>query len=257
MNTIAIEEENLVDEIYSEAELSQINRAHFPTHIAIIMDGNRRWARKNRLPLVLGHWRGADTLTRIVRAASKLGVKVLTVFAFSTENWKRSSSEVEALMKLLSNYLVKQRAFMIREGVRLDAIGDTDQLPQRVRDDLEETRRLTSQEDKIDLVIALNYGARDEIRRAMRGIVADCLSKKISMEDLSEETIARYLDTSKWKDPDLLIRTSGEQRVSNFLLWQISYSEVYISDVLWPDFDEKELLHAILEYQQREHRLGV
>jgi undecaprenyl diphosphate synthase len=192
-----------------------------------------------------------------VRAASRLGVKVLTVFAFSTENWKRSSSEVEALMKLLSNYLVKQRTFMIREGVRLNAIGDISQLPESVRKALEETRLLTSQGDKIDLVIALNYGARDEMRRAMHKIVSDCLSKKISIEDLSEDLISSYLDTSKWKDPDLLIRTSGEKRVSNFLLWQISYSEVYISDVLWPDFDEKELLRAILEYQKREHRLGI
>lgn len=227
-----------------------------PEHVAIIMDGNRRWAKKRGMPVSAGHLRGAETLTEIVRAASDYGVKVLTVYAFSTENWKRSAMEVKALMRLFKSYLNRQRNLMIEEGVRLNLIGDISRVPKDVAQVFEETVEATKGGTKLDLVIALNYGARDELKRAFGAMLEDCLAKKISKEELSEDLISSYLDTAKWKDPDLLIRTSGERRISNFLLWQISYAEVMVTDVLWPDFTRKDLLAAIHEYQKRELRLG-
>lgn len=238
------------------SHLTLLDRSRIPQHVAIIMDGNRRWAKKHQLPYMVGHWRGEETLTRIVRAAQELGIKILTVFAFSTENWKRSSEEIEELIHLFKVYLVRERENMISNGVKLESIGDTSRFPQDVRDALEETKLATSKGDKLELVIAVNYGGRDDIRRATLSIIQDCLQGSLSPDDLSEQVFSKYLDTAKWKDPELLIRTSGEQRLSNFLLWQISYSEVYITPVLWPDFSEGDLLDAILEYQQRERRLG-
>ncbi len=232
------------------------NSVRAPEHVAIIMDGNRRWAKNLGLPMSAGHWRGAERLIQIVRAAKELGIKILTVYAFSTENWGRSAVEVKALMRLFKTYLKLQQSVMIEEGVRLNTIGDISKFPKDVLKVLEETIAATKDGTKLDLVIALNYGARDELKRAFSAILDDCLAKKISKEELSEELISSYLDTAKWKDPDLLIRTSGERRLSNFLLWQISYAEVYVTDVLWPDFSEKDLLEAVLKYQEREQRLG-
>jgi len=242
--------------IYSEKRLLTLNSLHIPKHIAIIMDGNRRWASRRGLLPLAGHMRGADTLVQIVRAASELGVEVLTVYAFSTENWKRSPVEVEALMKLFKTFIAKQKDSMIKEGVRLDIIGDTFRLPADVKDSFDEVIEATKEGNKFNLVLALNYGGRDELKRAVSAIVEDCLSSKLSKDEINEELISSYLDTSKWQDPDLLIRTSGENRLSNFLLWQISYSEVFLTDVLWPDFSEQNLLEAILEYQKRELRIG-
>lgn len=242
--------------IYSEKRLLTLNSLHIPKHIAIIMDGNRRWASRRGLLPLAGHMRGADTLVQIVRAASELGVEVLTVYAFSTENWKRSPVEVEALMKLFKTFIAKQKDSMIKEGVRLDIIGDTFRLPADVKDSFDEVIEATKEGNKFNLVLALNYGGRDELKRAVSAIVEDCLSNKLSKDEINEELISSYLDTSKWQDPDLLIRTSGENRLSNFLLWQISYSEVFLTDVLWPDFSEQNLLEAILEYQKRELRIG-
>ena len=242
--------------IYSDEERLGIQRCRVPRHIAIMMDGNRRWARKQGLPLMAGHWQGAETLLNIVRAAGELGVEVLTVYAFSTENWKRPPVEVNALMRLFKAHLIKQREAMIEGGVRLNVIGDISKFPSDVRRTLEETIRKTSSGTKMDLVIALNYGARDEIKRAVVRIVEDCMSNKLDKNDLSEATISSYLDTRKWQDPDLLIRPSGESRISNFLLWQISYSEIVLTDVLWPDFSEVDLLNAIRNFQKREMRIG-
>jgi len=227
-----------------------------PEHVAIIMDGNRRWAKKRGLPASAGHLRGAETLTEIVRAASNFGIKVLTVYAFSTENWKRSVVEVKALMHLFKTYLIRERNSMIEEGVRLNMIGDMSRVPKDVLEVFEETIEATKGGTKMDLVVAINYGSRDELKRAIGTMIEDCLAKKISKEELSEDLISSYLDTAKWKDPDLLIRTSGESRISNFLLWQISYAEVMVTDVLWPDFTEKDLLAAIHEYRKREQRQG-
>lgn len=242
--------------IYSQAEMALVSQIHVPEHVAIIMDGNRRWAKRQGLPPTMGHWKGADTLTNTVEAAIKLGIKVLTVYSFSTENWNRSQNEVETLIEVLKIQLLKQQEMMIKEGVRFHTIGDISRFPKDLIDVIESTKKVTEKGTVMDLVVALNYGARDEICRAVQTIVKDCMKGQFLQEEISEKLIARYLDTRRWKDPELLIRTSGEKRLSNFLLWQISYSEVYVTDVLWPDFRPRDLLDALLEYQQREHRLG-
>lgn len=245
MRTLPIEEETL-----------SIDPNKIPKHIAIIMDGNRRWAKNRGMLPVVGHWHGAEALSKIVEDASSLGVKTLTVYAFSTENWNRSSEEVDSLMNLFKMYLTGQKERMVQEGVRLGTIGDLSRLSKNVRETLDEVREATSQGNKIDLVIAVNYGARDDIRRATKTIVQKCMEGKIQQEEITEKLIKQYLDTAPWGDPDLLIRTSGESRISNFLLWEISYAEVYITDVLWPDFNQHELLKAIAAFQKRERRIG-
>ena len=238
-----------------EEEL-KLDPHRIPNHVAIIMDGNRRWAKKKGVPAIVGHWNGAEALSKIVENAAALGVKVLTVYAFSTENWKRPSDEVDSLMRLFQMYLNGNKDRMIQEGVRLATIGDIRQLCPEVRQTLADVKKATAGGDRIDLVIAVNYGARDNIRRATASIVEDCLSGRVNKEDISEALISRYLDTAPWGDPELLIRTSGERRLSNFLLWEVSYAEVYTTDALWPDFNEQELIKAIVEYQKRERRTG-
>lgn len=220
------------------------------------MDGNRRWAEERGLPPLAGHMRGAEALVKIVRWAAEFGIECLTVYAFSTENWKRKPEEIQGLMKLFRDYLIKQRELMIREGVSLDTIGDVDKLPQDVRDTLFETIEMTKNGHKMKFVLAVNYGARDEMKRAVHRIIDDVLIGKLPKESINEGTISSYLDTAKLSDPDLLIRTSGESRLSNFLLWQISYSEMVMSKVLWPEFSKKHLHDALLEYQKREVRIG-
>jgi undecaprenyl diphosphate synthase len=237
---------------FSAEDLALLDPRKIPKHVAIIMDGNRRWARQNNLLPMIGHWEGAAVLTQIVKSAAELGIKTITVFAFSTENWARPHPEIDALMKIFELYLVREKENMIRDSVRLDAIGKLSQLPPQVQLALEETKAATKHCDKINLVLALNYGGRDEIRRAL----AKILEMKIAPEELTEELIGKQLDTSPWGDPELLIRTSGELRVSNFLLWQISYAEIYVTNVLWPDFSPQELFAAVLAFQRRGRRLG-
>lgn len=239
-----------------EQDVVKLDLQRVPRHIAIIMDGNRRWAKKKGLPAMVGHWHGAEALSNLVESAAVLGVKVLTVFSFSTENWNRKTDEVDSLMHLFRMYLLGQKERMIREGVRLSTIGDIRRFPSDLKEIIDEVKQATADGNRIDLVLAMNYGARDNIRRATQAIVEDCLSGRVQKEDISEALIARYLDTAPWGDPELLIRTSGEKRLSNFLLWEISYAEVYITDVLWPDFNEQELVKAILEFQKRERRVG-
>lgn len=229
---------------------------HIPSHVAIIMDGNRRWAKKKDLPLFAGHLAGADRLTQIVEDASDLGIKILTVFAFSTENWQRPLEEVSVLFELLESYLKGETPAMIKKGVRLGVVGDIKKFPERLIRVIEETCLATSSGSKMDLVLALNYGGRDEIRRAAVQIVDACMEGHIKREEITEQTVAQFLDTAKWADPELLIRTSGEVRLSNFLLWQLSYAEMYVTDVLWPDFTKKDLVAALCHYQQRQRRLG-
>ncbi len=238
--------------IFTAEELSQIDPLKIPKHIAIIMDGNRRWAKQKGLPPLMGHWEGTETLTEVLRGASELGVKTLTVFAFSTENWGRSQSEVEDLMNIFELYLMRKKEHMIRDGVRLDGIGDLNRMPERVRNAFYQTKKATEHCDKINLVLALNYGGRDEIRRA----VVQMMQEKIPPEQVTEECISKHLDTSRFGDPDLLIRTSGEMRVSNFLLWQICYAEIFSTEILWPNFSPKKLFEAILVFQKRNRRLG-
>ncbi len=240
----------------AEQEQLKLDPLRIPRHVAIIMDGNRRWAKNKGLPPIVGHWHGAEALSKIVEVASTLGIKVLTVYTFSTENWHRASEEVDSLMHLFQMYLVGQKDRMIEEGVRLSTIGDVRRLPGAVKQTLDLVKKETAGGDRIDLVLAMNYGARDDIRRATIGIVEDCLIGRIQKEDITEALISRYLDTAPWGDPELLIRTSGENRLSNFLLWEISYTEVYITDTLWPEFNAQELQRAIAAFQKRERRVG-
>lgn len=258
MNSLIIQEDlqEEKESIYSPKDLALLDFSKVPQHVAIIMDGNRRWAKRQGLPTMMGHWKGADVLTKTVRAASELGIKTLTVFSFSTENWGRSKEEIDALMHLFKVYLEKQRQPMVCEGVRLEAIGDLNRLPASVLKELDLTRAQTAHCKKIDLVLAINYGGRDDIRRAFVSMMGDFEKGELTKEQISEQLISQYLDTARWPDPELLIRTSGERRQSNFLLWQLSYSEFYHTDVLWPDFDEHALLQAVCEIQQRQRRRG-
>lgn len=227
-----------------------------PKHVAIIMDGNRRWAKIHNMPVELGHWGGAERITQIVTAASSIGVKTLTVFAFSTENWARPKSEVKALMHLFRVYLQKMRQVMVDKGVRLDTIGDLSALPKEVVSSIERTKEATSECTAINLVLAINYGGRDDLTRAAGKIYDDIQAGKVKREAFNENLFSKYVDTAKWGDPELLIRTSGESRISNFLLWQLSYAEVYIAKTLWPDFTEAHFLEAIEEYRERDRRGG-
>lgn len=245
---------------YSDEELARVKASPVPQHVAIIMDGNRRWAKKQNFTAVTnilkGHWQGASILSTIVQAASDLGIKVLTVFAFSTENWSRSSQEIEFLFNVFETFLKENCDEMIAKGVRFDTLGDLTPFPEKLKKEVQRVRQATQEGKKIDFLVALNYGGRDEIRRALSSIMTDVLNGELDKNTLSEQTISQYLDTAKFPDPDLLIRTSGEMRLSNFLLWQMAYSEVFVTDVLWPDFTPRDLLIAVLEFQKRTRRLG-
>ena len=242
--------------IYTEEEKAEVKKGKIPEHIALIMDGNRRWAKNQGLPVAVGHFKGVDALVRIVPAAIELGIKTLTVYSFSTENWKRDPLEIKAIMSLLKSSVIRQLPRMLKTGVALSVIGDLEKFPEDLIDVLTEAIERTRSGNTFRLVLALNYGGRDEIRRAIQAIVEDCLAKKLLLKDLSEETISSYLDTAGWNDPDLVIRTSGESRLSNFLLWQVSNAEVIISKVFWPEYGPKDLLEAVGEYQRRELRWG-
>ena len=227
-----------------------------PKSIAIILDGNGRWAKKRNLPRAMGHKAGCETLEKTVEDCVRLGVECLTVYAFSTENWKRSAIEVGALMKLLRFYMVKLIDVANRNNVKAVMIGDESRFEPDIRKGIRKLTEATKNNTGMVFAFAINYGGRDEIKRAVENIVDDVESGKLSKENISEELISSYLDTNDLPDPDLLIRTSGEFRVSNFLLWQIAYSEFYITDTLWPDFDKEELLKAIESYSHRQRRFG-
>ncbi len=249
-------EQPLPATIFNSDDLTRVDQLKVPKHVAIIMDGNRRWAKQRGLPPMMGHWEGAEVLTDVVRAASELGIQTVTVFSFSTENWLRTEEEVAALMQLFEVYLIRKKEWMIREGVRLETIGDLDRFPRHVQEAFLAAKKATEHCRKINLVLALNYGARDEIRRAMVKIIELNQRHPFSPDDLTEDLISRHLDTSPWADPELMIRTSGELRVSNFLLWQISYAEIYVTEKLWPDFSPRDLLEAVEAFQRRGRRLG-
>lgn len=227
-----------------------------PKSIAIILDGNGRWAERRNLPRAMGHKAGCETLEKTVEDCVRLGVECLTVYAFSTENWKRSALEVGALMKLLRFYMVKLIDVANKNNVKAVMIGDESRFEPDIRKGIKKLIEATKNNTGMVFAFAINYGGRDEIKRAVENIVDDVESGKISKSDISEELISSYLDTKDLPDPDLLIRTSGELRVSNFLLWQIAYSEFYITDTLWPDFDKEELLKAIESYSHRQRRYG-
>lgn len=254
MSTTPIKFEN--SSRFHASQLARIDLSHIPKHIAIIPDGNRRWAKKHFSSIQEGHREGADTLMEIVKAAQELNVRSISFYSFSTENWNRSPEEVKSLMILLSVYLSEQCQDMVESGIKLETIGDLTPLPSFLRQTIIETKLATQDCQKINLILALNYGSRNEICRALKAILEDYDQKKLTKENINEEIVSRYLDTFKWGDPELLIRTSGELRVSNFLLWQISYSEIHIAPVLWPDFTPQHLIEAIVDFQGRKRRWG-
>jgi len=227
-----------------------------PHHIAIIMDGNGRWATKRALPRYAGHAVGAETFRRIATYCKDIGIKYLTVYAFSTENWKRSEKEIAVIMELLEKYLYESIEKMERDKVKMKFLGDTTVLSQKLQDLIKQTEEISKKFDGVQVNICLNYGSRDEIIRAIQKYTTDQISSPDPVSPLTEEIFSKYLYTADIPDPDLIIRPSGEIRLSNFLLWQSAYSEYYFTDTLWPDFNKKELDKAILTYQQRERRFG-
>ncbi len=227
-----------------------------PVHVAIILDGNGRWAKKRFLPRNLGHAEGAKTVEQICEDAWDLGIKYLTVYAFSTENWKRPQKEVNALMKLLRKYLVDCIERTSKNNMRVRVIGERSKLDEDIIRSINELEEVSSANTGLNFTIALNYGSRDEMVRAMQAMSRDYRDGRFSLEEITEERFSSYLDTRDLPDPDLMIRTSGEQRLSNWLLWQLAYAEFYFTDVLWPDFDKKELERAIIYYNTRERRFG-
>ena len=231
-----------------------INR--LPKHIAIIMDGNGRWAKLRNKPRVFGHREGAKSVRKIVEATARLGIKNLTLYAFSTENWNRPKHEVKTLMKLLVSAFNRELVLMKKNNIKLNAIGHTDKMPENVQHELQEVLDETKTNTGLVLTLALSYGARQEIQRAIKEISYKVKNNIISVENVDENIINKHLYTQNLPDVDLLIRTSGEVRISNFLLWQIAYAELYFTKELWPDFDETSLLNAITDYQLRERRFG-
>ena len=228
-----------------------------PKHIAIIMDGNGRWAKRRGMPRTFGHRKGIERLKNIIPIAHKLGIKILTLFAFSTENWNRPRSEIDMLFRYLESFLSKDIEKLHRDGVKLNVIGRKNRFDRKLLAKIKQAQEMTKLNKNFILNIALDYGSRYEIVEAVKKIVKDCLAGKIEGKDINEELFSHYLYTSGISDPDLLIRTSGEQRISNFLLWQLSYTELYFPKVHWPDFGKKELEKAIAEYNKRERRFGA
>lgn len=234
----------------------RILSGEIPVHIAVIMDGNRRWAKQKNLPVKMGHREGALRVTDLVRTCGDIGVKYLSVYAFSTENWKRDKNEVNYLMNLLGEFVFKELNTLHKNDVKITMMGNINDLPEKTRKEVERSIELTKNNKTLHLNIALSYGSRNEIVRAVKNIVSDCENKKLEIEDINEESFKDYLFTHNMPDPDLLIRTSGEMRLSNFLLYQMAYSEFYFTELLWPDFNKNELFKAIESYQKRKRRYG-
>jgi len=237
--------------------MPDIDTHRIPRHIAVIMDGNGRWARKKQLNRIRGHEEGTESVRVLVRTSRDLGIKWLTLYAFSEENWKRPKYEIDALMAILKQFLKSELDEMLGSGIQFKTIGNTEKLPKDVLSLLDDTIEKTSRNNDMILTLALSYGGRQEISRSVRKIAEKLRSGNLRMEEITEELISNSLYTAGMPDPDLLIRTSGEYRVSNFLLWQIAYTEIYITPVLWPDFRKEEYLLAIEEFQKRERRFGT
>ncbi len=234
----------------------QIDKDRLPQHIAIIMDGNGRWAKQHGKSRIFGHKNGVKSVNEVVEGAAELGIKHLTLYAFSTENWSRPKVEITALMGLLVTTLKKESKNLNKNEIRLSTIGDTESLPSKCRKELLEAIDLTANNKRMNLILALGYSAKWELVSAMKNIAGDIDEGKLKAEEIDEDIIKNYLCTNDIPDPELLIRTSGENRISNFLLWQIAYAELYFTDVLWPDFRKENLYDALLDYQQRERRFG-
>lgn len=236
--------------------LAQIDKDRLPRHIAIIMDGNGRWAKQRNLLRSVGHREGMEALRRTVEICRDIGIKILSVYAFSTENWLRPKEEVSFLMSLFAEYLRSELALMSEQDIRLHLLGDRSKLPVSVQRELEHTLTATKNNQSMILNIAVNYGSRNEITQAVKSIASLVEAGELNAEEIDQQLIGDYLDTAGQADPDLLIRTSAERRLSNFLLWQMAYTEMAFIDILWPDFGKRELLAAIIDYQHRDRRFG-
>jgi undecaprenyl diphosphate synthase len=236
--------------------MEQLNRDKLPRHVAIIMDGNGRWAKKKGLDRIAGHQKGIESVRDVVRTSRELGIKWLTLYAFSEENWKRPKYEVQTLMDLLNRFLKSELKEMLNNEIKLVCIGQTEKLPPEVQRTLWHTIEKTAHNKEMTLILALSYGGRQEIVRAVKNMLKDIEKGQLSVKQITEERLSRYLYTSDVPYPDLLIRTSGEYRISNFLLWQIAYTEIFIAPTLWPDFRRERYLEALLDYQKRERRFG-
>lgn len=235
-----------------ERLLNQIKEKKLPAHVAIIMDGNGRWAKKRGLDRVEGHLKGAESARNIAECSARLGIKFLTLFTFSTENWKRPAKEVNKLMDMLHKNLIEEKDILTKNDIKLKTLGEINKLPKKLKRKLDETEKMSEKFKRMQINLALSYGSRQEIINAVKGIIND----KISSSSLNEKIFDKYLYTKGFPDPELLIRTSGEFRISNFLLYQLAYSELYFTDTLWPDFDIKEYFKAILDFQNRNRRFG-
>ena len=229
---------------------------NIPKHVAIILDGNGRWAKKRMMPRQYGHARGAQVVEQICEDAYNMGIQYLTVYAFSTENWNRPDNEVKILMDILSNCMVEKFEKVGQKNMKIRFIGERSRLDQGMIQKIEDLENSTKNNTGLNFTVALNYGSRDEMVRAMRKMAADVKEGKLEIEDITESKYTEYLDTAELPDPDLLIRTSGEQRLSNYLLWQLAYTEFYFTDVMWPDFDKEELAKAVDWYANRDRRFG-
>jgi len=238
------------------ATIDEINKERLPVHVAVIMDGNGRWAQKKGNSRIFGHQNGVIAVRETVEAASDLGIQYLTLYAFSTENWNRPREEVDALMSLLMNTIEKELDSLTENNVCLHIIGDTDSMPAKVQYQLLKAKEKTRNNTGLNLVIALSYSGRWEILNAMRKLAADIKNNKLQVSDLACDSFVQYLTTAEFPDPELLIRTSGEYRLSNFLLWQIAYTELYFTETLWPDFRKEHFYDAIVDFQKRERRFG-
>ena len=236
--------------------VTQINKEKVPQHIAIIMDGNGRWAKKQGENRIYGHYEGVNSVRDVVAAAGEVGVKYITLYAFSTENWNRPKEEVDALMELLVSTITAETPQLNTKNVRLQAIGNLNSLPPACLQELNESIELTSKNSGLTLVLALSYSSKWELISAVKQIATDAKNGLVNIEDITEKNIEQYLCTKHIPDPELMIRTSGEHRISNFLLWQLAYAEFYFTDKLWPDFRKDDLYEAILNYQNRERRFG-
>ena len=237
--------------------MQEINKDLLPRHIAIIMDGNGRWAEKRSLTRIAGHQKGIKRAKEIIRSCRKLGIEVLTLYAFSTENWNRPQKEIKTLMSLLKRFLIAEGNQLVRNNIRLNTIGAVEDLPHEVHEALSEIMENTKENTGMVLNAALSYSGRSEIIHALRKMASEVKTGTLKVDQIDETVFSSYLYTAGLPDPDLLIRTSGEMRISNFLLWQLAYTELYITNTLWPDFTEKDLLIALKDYQKRERRFGL
>ena len=244
------------DRLARKSSKQTIDKNKMPRHVAIIMDGNGRWAKKKFMPRTMGHRAGMSSLKKVVRACDDMGIAILTVFAFSTENWKRPSDEVSYLMQLLAEFMQKELDELHQNNVRIQVLGDYNLLPLNCCVEIQRALQMTRNNTGLIFNIALNYGARQEIMDAAKKIAVKIAGGEMQADDLNEEIFSALLYTSGMPDPDLLIRSSGEMRISNFLLWQIAYTELVVVDTLWPDFTENDLVQAVLEYQQRDRKFG-